>query len=229
MSGHVCTVRIVQLIPKALVVGVFVPPAGVPGASELTMDKLNRIWSEVAPEHGYVQLQSAPNGAAAQFLGTSPEIGVTIQPPLIQVRDLINLTPEQSAEKAEQVIKTIARVLGANQFFNLGVRHVYNVPLDNNDARGFVLNKMLAGESSLEPLSLGGDAWGGVKAIVTSPSGSVYVLTVEPLQADEMKSLYVDLDAQFPGPLASLDAIADRAGDAKSFLTNDVNRYLDGL
>ncbi|HTX32259.1 MAG TPA: hypothetical protein VMD09_12830 [Solirubrobacteraceae bacterium] len=218
-----------HLIPKALVVGVFIPPAGVPGAPTVTADKINRIWSKVAPEHGYRQLQAAPDGSAAQFLGTTPDTGVTIQPPLIQVRDLIGLDPGQSAESAAQVLKTIAQVLGTSQLFNLGVRHVYNVPIDNNDARGFVLERLLGGADRFEELDLGGGLWGGTKIVTTDPTGSAYVLTVEPLQVDEMKSLYVDLDATFPGPLPSLDSVTDRAADARSFITENVNRYLDSL
>lgn len=217
-----------ELLPKALVIGVFIPPPGVPGAPEVGMDKINRIWSEVAPQYNYTQLQSSPDGAAAQFLGSSADVGVTIQPPLIQVRDLVDLDPGKSAEKAERVIKAIARTLGTKQFFNLGVKHVYHVPLESNDARSFVLGKMLSGPESLEHLEIGGDTWSGVKHVITHADG-VYELKIEPLQSDEMKSLFVDLDAQFPGPLTSLDAITERARDAKDYLTNHVVRYLESL
>ena len=218
-----------ELVPRALVIGVFIPPPGVPGAPAVGMDKINRIWSEVAPQYGYTQLQSAPDGAAAQFLGASADIGVTIQPPLIQVRDIIsNLDPADYADKAEQVIKAIARVLGTNQFFNLGVKHIYHAPLETNDARAFVHNKILRGQESLANLELGGNIWSGVKHVVNHADG-VYELAIEPLQSDDMKSLFLDLDAQFPGPLANLGAITERARDAKDYLANHVVRYLESL
>jgi hypothetical protein len=204
-------------------VGLFIPPPGVPGAAEVTTEKLNRIWSELAPRYGYTQLQASPDGAAAQFLGASPDVGITIQPPLIQFRDAISMTPEQSAENAQDAIKTVARSLGTDQFFNLGVKHVYNAPLENNDAKGFILNKLVAGTEALEELNVGGESWAGITHVISQPQG-VYTLNIEPLQADQMKSLFIDLDAQFPGPV-TLDAIKDRAGDAKDFLTSNVVRY----
>lgn len=51
--------------------------------------------------HGYTQFQASPDQTAADFLGATPEIGVTIQPPLIQVRDLLGgpnlLMPETTS------------------------------------------------------------------------------------------------------------------------------------
>jgi hypothetical protein len=217
-----------ELIPKFMVVGLFVPPPGTPGVPALTTDKLNRIWSEVAGTYGYTQLQMAPNGAAAQFLGATADEGVAIQPPLIQVRDLITMTTEQSAEKAEAVLKTISRVTGTSQFFNLGVKLVFNAPVGNNDARGFVVNKLLMNGEKLEELGQGGTEWGGVKYVVTHPAG-VYTVAIEPLQSDEMKSLFIDFDAQFPGPLASLDAVSDRVAEARDYVTGTLNRFLDSL
>ena len=77
-----------DLIPKAVIVGLFAPPTPTP-QGQVTADKLNRIWSDIGPSHGYTQFQLSPDQAAANFLGASPEIGVTIQPPLLQVRDVL--------------------------------------------------------------------------------------------------------------------------------------------
>ena len=41
-------------------------------------------------------------------------------------------------------MKTIARNLGLTQFFNLGIKLVYNVPHPSNDARSFILNQLLS-------------------------------------------------------------------------------------
>src|SRR5689334_23052018 len=104
-----------ELIPKAIVVGLFMPPT-LPGQSGVTADKLNRIWSDVGPSEGYTQFQMSPDQTAANFLGASPEVGLTIQPPLLQVRDLLGspgrpLTPHDAAQQIEDVVKTIARHL----------------------------------------------------------------------------------------------------------------------
>lgn len=220
-----------ELIPKALVVGVFVPPA-MPGQGQVTADKLNRIWSDVAPSHGYTQFQMSPDQSAANFLGASPEIGVTIQPPLLQVRDLLGtsgrpLMPDDAASRAEEIIKTIARNLGVNQFFNLGIKIVYHAAHPANDARGFILNQILShGGEGLGDLSLGGDLWGGVKFVTAHPDGGEYTLQLEPVRADDLKSLFIDVDAQYPGP-ATPDAITARAREAHSYVTQNVNRFLD--
>lgn len=220
-----CTIPRVQLIPKMLIVGLFTPPPGVPGTPPLTADKLNRIWSEVAPTYGYRQLQALPDDAGAVFVGSQADAGVTIQPPLLQVRDPITMTAAQSAERAESVLKIAARHLGATQFFNLGIRHVYNVPIPDNDATGYVMRRILAkSEDDLGELQVGGRLWAGVK-YVASTEQVQYTLVIEPLQADN-SYLFLDLDAQFPGP-TTLDAVTDRASDAEGYITHAVNAYLD--
>jgi hypothetical protein len=132
-----------NLIPRALVVGVFIPPPGVvPGVKPVTSDVVNRIWSEVTASYPYRHLEIAPDGSAAHFLGASADEQVAIQGPLLQVRDVIALrpdqpaalTPDQSAAKAQTILKVIARHLGVAQFFNMGIKHVYHAPVANNDA-----------------------------------------------------------------------------------------------
>jgi hypothetical protein len=217
-----------QLIPKALVVGGLIPPAP-PGQQQVTADRLNRIWSELAPTHGFIQLQMSPDQSGAEFVGRAPENGVTIQPPLIQARAQIGSTAQQAADSALAIFAVILRHLGVQQLFNVGIRHVYNAPLPDNDARGFVLRRVLsATDERLSELATGSTSlWGGVKYVVPLPDRQ-YTLTVEPLQLDEMRSLYIDLDAQFPGE-ASLDSITGRAADAQAYITSTVDRYLDQL
>lgn len=220
-----------EVIPKAFVVGLFVPV--VPGQSPANAERLNRIWSDVGPSHGYTQLQLAPDQAAGNFLGASPEIGVTIQPPLLQVRDLLGMpgrpmVPDDAAERAEEILRTVARHLGQDQFFNLGIKIVYHAPHPANDAKGFILNQLLSrGGEGLDELTLGGDFWGGVKFVAGHPQGE-YTLLLEPARVDELKSLFIDLDAQYPGP-ATLDSIADRARDAHAYVSQNVSRFLDRL
>lgn len=214
-----------ELIPKIFVAGLFTPPPGVPGTQPITADKLNRIWAEVGPAHGYRQFQVLADDAGAIFVGTQAEAGVTIQPPLLQVRDPISMTAAQSAERAETIFKVIARHLGVAQFFNLGIRHVYHASVPDNDATGFVMHRVLAKEEGdLGPLQAGETLWGGVKYVTVAPDRQ-FTLIIEPLQADT-RYLYIDLDAQFPGAV-TLDNVSDRAKDAEQYVTQAVNAYLD--
>jgi hypothetical protein len=219
----------VELIPKVLVTGLFA--AVSPGSTgQVTPEKLNRIWSELAPQLKYRQFQLAPDGSAAQFTGAAAEDGASIQLPLIQIRSTIELDAARTAEQAEEAIKIIARHLGIGQFFNLGIKHVYWATLESNDARAFVLHQLLSKtEDDLAELQQGGTLWGGVKYVALGGEGeglaSQYTVVIEPLQADN-RYLFVDVDATFPGP-ADLDRITARAKDAERYLTQDVKAYLE--
>jgi hypothetical protein len=217
-----------QLIPRALVVGGFIPPAP-PGQQQVTADRLNRIWSEVGPPHGFTQLQMTPDQSGAHFLTNSPDDGVTITPPVVQVRAKITTTAQQTADNAASIFGVILRHLTVDQFFNLGVRLIYSAPLPDNDARSFVLRRVLSrDEDDLADLVSGStDPWGGVKYVIPLADRQ-YTLSIEPLQLDQMRSIYIDLDAQFPGE-ANVDSIVARVKDAQDYITGPVGRYLDQL
>jgi hypothetical protein len=206
-----------------LVVGAFMPPP--PPGQEITVDRLNRIWADVAGPYGFTQLQMAPDQAGAIFVGSTPDDGVTIQAPLLQVRLQIRTTAQQAADQAASLLGVLARHLGLAQLFNLGIKHVYQAPLDTNDGRGFV-RRQIGGEATDE-LAEGGELWAGLKFVVTHPD-RVYTLIIEPLQADEMRSLFIDLDVQFPGPF-TIDSVLGRAADAQSYVAGAVGRYLDAV
>jgi hypothetical protein len=214
-----------ELIPKALVVGIFAAVQPSPSAL-VTTDKLNRIWAEVAPRHGYRQLQLAPDGSAAQFLGATPDDSATIQLPLLQVRSSIGMGAANAADAAQDVLRSMANHIGISQFFNLGIKHILYGSLGSNDARGFVMTQLLKkSEADLEGLQRGGTIWSGLKYGIGGVDGAQYTLVVEPLLADN-KYVYIDLDAQFPGAV-SLDAVKDRAREAEQFATGAVKEYLD--
>lgn len=214
-----------ELQPQQFVVGVVTPPVGVPGGPDVNPTKLNLIWSEVSPHYGYRQYQLAPDGTGAVFLGSAETQQVAIQPPVIQIRDPIELTSGQSAEKAEAILKIIARHLGIAQFFNLGIRLIYHAPAPDNDATGYLMRNVLQrSEDDLAELRAGDAIWGGVK-IGTGNQERQYSLVIEPLHRDA-RFIYVDLDAQFPGP-ATLDAVTTRAKDVEQYLTHAVNSFLD--
>jgi hypothetical protein len=160
-------------------------------------------------------------------LGPAAEDGVTIQPPLLQIRDSIRTTTEQSADKAQVISQVVARHLGVSQFFNLGVRLIYHAAVPGNDGSSFVLGRVLSkGEEDLAQLRAGGQLWGGVKYVITNP-GVMYTLLIEPLIADP-KYLYLDLDAQLPG-VVDATAIVPKARECERFITGPVSEYLDSL
>ena len=76
------TLRAVELIPKAVVSGLFVQsqvvttgPASLilqaPGATA-TRDTINRIWSDVVKDYPYQGLQLNPAGSGGAFVGSGP-------------------------------------------------------------------------------------------------------------------------------------------------------------
>jgi hypothetical protein len=218
----------VELIPKAIVIGAFAPPAP-PGQTQINPERVNRIWSDIAPRYGFTQLQMAPDGANANFIGRTLDDGVTIQLPLLQVRTQIATTTEVAGESIQSMFASILRHLQIQQLFNVGIKLVYNAPMQDNDARNFVLRRLLrVDDDRLEDLAAGAQGlWGGVKYVVPQQDRQ-YTLTIEPLQSDEMRSLFIDLDAQFPGE-ASANSIAGRVGEVQTYLSGPVDRYLDGL
>jgi hypothetical protein len=174
-----------------------------------------------------------PDGSSGEFVGKTPETGLIVRPPLIQFRQKMESTAGHAAEEAQSVFSLVARQLSIGQFFNLGIKHIYHAPVENNDARGFILHKLLSrsdgdfAELSGEP----GRLWAGIRfgiSVPTSDGDAVYDLRIEPLHAEQMRSLFIDLDASYPGAWEP-SIISTRAGEAASYLTGAVNRYLDGL
>jgi hypothetical protein len=208
-----------ELIPKALVVGVFAAVA--PGPPD--DDKVNRIWMQLSRRMGYRQLLKT--GEGANFIGASPEDAFIIQPPLLQFRSPAAMGLANAADDAQTCLKTAAEHLGATQFANLGIRHVLHAPAPDGEGRAYIQRLVGQHEDALEPLQRGGEIWVGVKYGISSADGSTYTLVIEPFVADP-KFLFIDLDAQLPGP-ADLDRITDRAADAARFITETVSAYLD--
>jgi hypothetical protein len=211
----------VELLPKALVVGVLVAVA--PSAANL--DAINRIWMQLSRRMGYRQLVQGGEGGAT-FV-TSGDDALVIQPPLLQFRSPATLGFANAAEDAQVCLKTAAEQLGAKQFANLGMKHVVHATAPNNDARAFVQNQLLRGaDEALGMLDRGGSGWVGVKYGIEAADGTMSTLVIEPFIADS-KFLFVDLDTQHPGQI-ELDRIPDRAKDAERYLTDTVRPYLEG-
>lgn len=227
--------RTVNFFAQTLVVGIATPAGLVPGATgpgfgEVTIDRLNRIWSELAPVYGYRSLQLSPEGNAGQLIGSAPGDHVTIQPPLLQVRDSVPMTAEQAADKTQAVLKVVARHLQASQFVQLGVKWIYHADAPGRDARRFMLGMAApTAERELEGLSLGGDYFVGMKYVTRSPEqDKAYTVVVEPLIADPAK-LFIDLDAQHGGGLIELDRIKSAALDVHQYAVGSIAGYLETL
>jgi hypothetical protein len=215
-----------ELVPKLLVAGIYMGPP----TQEQTVNRqrLNQVWADVAGKYDdYVQLQVSPDGRAAEFTGAISEEGVSIQPPLVQVRDAIRLTADQSAEKAADIFKIVARHLLVAQYFNLGVKHIYHFTPPSNDATAFM--REVLGKTSEDLADLGQDVVPGVKYYVAHPAagGQPWAVVIEPLLFDpEGRTVVVEVDAQFGGPIA-LDAVEQRHREARDFIDAGVKRYID--
>lgn len=209
-----------ELIPKAFVIGLFAAtPAGLPDRG-----RLDRLWSEVASRQDYRQFTIT--GEGAQFLGGQPDDGLVIQPPLIQVRSSARLGAPNAADDAQYVMKAVSRHMGWAQFFNLGIKHIYNAPAPANDGTTFVLRKLMhCDEMEHNVLERGDRFWGGLKYGAGAVDGSSFTVQVEPLLSDN-QFLFIDVDAQFPGAV-DLDRITDRAAEAHEYASRAVRQYLE--
>ena len=222
--------RAVELTTKALVAGVFLPPVAanplsptfVPPSESVSRDKINRIWADVVKEHPYQGLNFQPGGGAV-FAGSSMEQLVLIQPPLIQVRELVELDVRRVAQRIQMIFKAIHHHLGGLAQ-NLGIKLVANAPAPGNDSVAFIRSELLKGDEDAISLagSLNLDA--SVKLTMTGPE-HVYALSIEPLRSD-LTSLFIDLDCQFPGA-CDLEHTSERVMQADSFMQQQVRAYLE--
>lgn len=209
-----------ELIPKVLVVGLFA--AAQPGP--LDRDRVNRIWDELSSRHEYRQLSHF--GESVQFMGTVPDDTLLIQPPLVQVRSTARLGLKNAADEAAVAVNSVARHLGYAQFFNLGIKHVFHAPAPNGAAIEYVMRRLLGRDpSDLAALDRGGGIWAGLKYGMSAIDESAYTLVIEPLLADD-RFLFIDLDAQFPGP-ADPARIQESAREAEDYANRAIRQYLE--
>lgn len=209
-----------ELIPKALIVGVFAAIA--PGAADA--DRVNSIWMQLSRRMEYRQLIQGGEGGA-QFL-TSADDAFLIQPPLLQFRHPATMGFANAADDAQVCLAVAAEQLGATQFANLGIKFVAHAPAPDNDAMAFVQQQLLGKTAEdLAMLERGGPIWAGIKYGISGSDNTTYTLVIEPLIADP-KFLFIDLDAQHRDQ-ADLDRVTDRAADAQRYLMETVREYLE--
>jgi hypothetical protein len=225
----------VELIPKAVVAGLFIQaqplstgPATLlvqTSGSTVTQETINRIWSDVVKDYTYRSLQLNPTGSGGAFLGTGPDDAVIINPPLVQVRDLVDLKGVAgSAEKVESIFKSIAHHISGAVPISLGVKLVYHAPAPGRDAAGFLLAQLLSEHEGLRQLA-GAMEYRGTVKYVFQGEKHTFALTLEPLLADSA-FIYVDLDAQYPGPV-DLNRVKDQVTEAETFITSQVRSFLE--
>lgn len=227
-----CRVSLVEFIPQASVIGAFVVPPDLQQGGRVPRAKLEKLWSEIGQTYKYTSFQFTPDEGGVQIQGSKPGDLVNVQPPLIQIQTSLDdgSTTEAAARKAQEILGAVLRVFNVPQINNLGIRHVFTAPLPTNDARDFLLHKVLSfGGENLEHLEMGaGDIWGGVKYVVPHSEGGHYTIQIEPLQADQMRSLFIDIDAQFVGAAAPT-VVESRAADVSRYVAEHLGPYLDGL
>jgi hypothetical protein len=214
-----------ELVPKLFIAGIFMGPPTQEEA--VNRQHLNQVWADVAGKYDdYVQLQVSPDGRAAEFAASVPEEGVSIQPPLVQVRDAIRLTAEQSAVKAADIFRIVSRHLMVGQFFNLGVKHISHFAPPSSDALTFMQD--ILGKTDNDLADLGQGVVPGVKFFVPQPNGGQpWVVQLEPLLSDpDHLTIVVEVDAQFGGAI-DLDVVVQRCSEARSFIDTGVKRYID--
>lgn len=220
-----------ELIPRAIVAGLVLPPqisfpiasGSLPGLPTVSQEALNRVWVDVVKVYPYQGLQLQPGGAGAIFTGGLPDQAVIIQPPLVQVRDVIELDIRQLAEKARFIFKTAAHHLGPAQPQGLGVKLIYHAPAPGRDAIKFLTSQVVQ-QDDLESLAGGMSYDVGFKFVLQAPD-VIYTLALEPLRAD-LSALFIDLDAQFSG-VTNLEDTKERIATVDSFMRTQVRSFLE--
>ena len=209
-----------ELLSRTVIVGVFAPAP--PG--QLDQQKVNNLWNEISVRHEYRQY--AYEGVGAHFSGRGPDDGLVLQPPIVQVRSSARLGVANAADEAEEIIAAAGRHLGWPQFLNLGVKIVFHAPAPASGAREYVRHRLLGDDArDLDELDRGGGVWVGLKLGMPAADGSQFTLVVEPLHADDAM-LFVDLDAQFPGPCEP-GRIRERAAAVEDYAQRAVKHYLE--
>jgi len=210
-------------------------PASAAAATPLTRNRINRLWAELP--HSFRQLEVAPDDSFARFYAGSQETGLTIQPPHLHLTRLpedggLELETEALADDAQGLFAGLAGLLELDVLVDVRIRQVYNVPVaDEPGAARDLIEAHMFGltEHDLSELQSGEDGtqWSAARFVV--PRGTdTYTLNIEPMLFDEMRSIYIDLDAQFPGPSAP-DSFDERIRDARHYIEGPVTSYLERL
>lgn len=220
-----------EFIPQLAVAGAIVFPQELAQTGRVSPDRLDRIWKDLRDEGlKYGSFQLTPDESGVAITGSRPGDLVNIQPPLVQIQIPLDdgATVAAAGSRARRIIEIVARAFKVPQILNTGVRVTYRAPLLTNDARELLLHRVLSGGGEhTEALALDGDIWSGVKVVVPHAHGQ-YTVHLEPLMVDQMKSLHVDVDGQFPDPAAP-DSIGTRFSDLEHYVSEHVGKYIERI
>lgn len=212
----------------------YVPPGiEVPGAPQIDFERLTHVFNELARLHHYLGFQASGDGKSAQITGATPADVVAIQPPILQFQVADVVSPEKSAEQAQSVFQVLTKHLQIGQILQVSMKWLAQAPMSTAvPGKDFVIEKIF-GKSPADfatlSLGVGGGTWVGAKFVATDQAGTTtYASTVEPLIADELKSLYLETDATFlAGNLTT--TISERALGVLQYLQESLKTYLEHL
>src|SRR4030095_9716008 len=156
---------------------------------------LNRIWLDVARVRPFRSLTLHPDGAGATFAGALSGQSVLIQPPRVEIQDLVESDLGPVAEGMGFVLKTVAGHLGDPRARQLTLKLVYHAPAPGGHAGSFLQTAMLHPDLDLPSLA-GRLRWdAGVRvALEDTEAKTAYLLTLEPLRRAP-SNLFLQLEA----------------------------------
>lgn len=164
-------------------------PTQVPPAPFAQAD-LQRLYTEITRDYPYSQFQLLPGGAGATIMNTPGDL-VLVQPGLVQVQAVIDLTPEGVREKATTILTRVFDRMRLQHFINCGIKIVCHATTPGDDAKAFVSERLMRGAEQAD--ELGPDFFcGGVK-FRRIREGCEENLLIEPFVHDN-KLIFTDYD-----------------------------------
>jgi hypothetical protein len=220
-----------EFVPQMLVVGAIVFPPELAQEGRLPAGSLDRVWMELRNSGlKYGSFQLTPDESGATISGARPRDIVNLSPPLVQIQVPLDdgTSVDSGAKRARTVMEIAGRVFRVPKILNLAVRVFYQVPLPTNDARDLLLHRVLSrGGENVDQLRLDQEIWAGTKFVIPHGSGQ-YTLNIEPLVADQMKSLFLDVEGSFPAPDGA-EAVEARVDELGRYVNGNVNAYLNSI
>jgi hypothetical protein len=205
-----------------------VRPAPTEPARAVVVDReiLNRVWSEVSRVQPYRSLTLHPDGGGATFAGALPGQSVLVQPPRVEVQDLVEADLGPVAERTGFVLQTVAEHLGEPRARQVTLKLVYHAPAPGGHAARFLESSMLHPELDLPALA-GRLRWdAGVRvALEDAEARTAYLLTLEPLRRAP-SNLFLQVEAVFTRPV-ELGEVQERIVQVDDFAQTRIIPFLE--
>jgi len=197
-------------------------------ARQFQPGQLNRLYASVTDRYPYQTLQHLPDGVRM----ANPEDDCILQggqppnPGRLQVNENNIFHYEAAKEKALGVFQAVCTEMDIQQFLTFGVKLTAFLPVEGANAAQMLENSALAG---LKPyLDRLGQGRQGTGLRVVIHNQGAFDLKIEPFFND-ISQLYIEEDAQFPEPMAGLQAVEQKMDRAYRFLNEDVREFLAEL